>query len=133
MALLQLVLEFRVRVRVSSSVFAAVGAGASDAKLTFVRPDGGSHNDWGFSVEWGGASHESGERFEVPFVDLAGFVHHHVGRRAADQRVLMKMDIEGQAVWKSRFYGAFVLHAIDATPARRRGGAGSSPCTRRTG
>ena len=40
-------------------------------------------------------SHESGERVEVPFVDLAGFVHHHVGRRAPDQRVLMKMDIEG--------------------------------------
>ena len=78
------------------AVFAAVGAGASDAKLTFVRPEkGSSNNDWGFSVEWGGASHESGERFEVPFVDLAGFVHHHVGRRAADQRVLMKMDIEG--------------------------------------
>ena len=58
-------------------------------------------------------------------MDLAGFVHHHVGRRAADQRVLMKMDIEGvELVWKSRFYGAFVLnrrvvlHAIDATPAR---------------
>ena len=78
------------------AVFAAVGAGASDAKLTFVRPEKGSNNnDWGFSVEWGGASHESGERFEVPFVDLAGFVHHHVGRRAPDQRVLMKMDIEG--------------------------------------
>ena len=46
-------------------------------------------------MEWGGASHESGERVEVPFVDLAGFVHHHVGRRAPDQRVLMKMDIEG--------------------------------------
>ena len=36
-------------------------------------------------------------------------------------------------VWKSRFYGAFVpnhrvvLHAIDATPARWRGDAGSSP------
>ena len=76
-------------------------------------------------MEWGGASHESGERFEVPFVDLAGFVHHHVGRRAADQRVLMKMDIEGiKPVWKSNFYGAFVLnrrvvlHALDATPAR---------------
>ena len=56
-----------------TAVFAAVGAGASDAKLTFVRPDGGSeNNDWGFSVEWGGASHESGERVEVPFVDLAG-------------------------------------------------------------
>ena len=51
-------------------------------------------------------------------------------------------------VWKSKFYGAFVLnhrvvlHAIDATPARWRGGARSSPldrartassCTRRTG
>ena len=37
------------------------------------------------------------------------------------------------AVWKSKFYGSFVLnrrvvlHAIDATPARWRGGAGSSP------
>ena len=36
-------------------------------------------------------------------------------------------------VWKSKFYGAFVLnrrvdlHAIDATPARWRGVAGSSP------
>ena len=46
------------------------------------------------------------------------------------------------AVWKSKFYDAFVLnrrvdlHAIDAPPARWRGGAGSSPldrCTRRTG
>ena len=45
------------------------------------------------------------------------------------------------AVWKSKFYGAFVLnhrvvlHAIDATPARCRSDAGSSPleCTRRTG
>ena len=39
-------------------------------------------------------------------------------------------------VWKSKFYGAFmlnhhvVLHAIDATPARWRGGAGSSPLDR---
>ena len=39
-------------------------------------------------------------------------------------------------VWKSRFYGAFVLnhrvvlHAIDATPARWRGDAGSSPLDR---
>ena len=54
------------------------------------------------------------------------------------------------AVWKSKFYGVFVLnhrvvlHAIDATPARWRGDAGSSPldgaarpvtssCTRHTG
>ena len=38
-----------------------------------------------------------------------------------------------RAVWKSKFYGAFVLtrrvvlHAIDATPARWRGNVGSSP------
>jgi len=64
-----------------------------------------------------------------------------------------------KTVWKSKFYGVFVLnrrvdlHAIDATPARWRGDAGSSPldgastaassprndlvkncrCTRRTG
>ena len=41
-----------------------------------------------------------------------------------------------RAVWKSKFYGAFVpnrrvvLHAIDATPARWRGDAGSSPLDR---
>ena len=41
-----------------------------------------------------------------------------------------------QPVWKSKFYGAFVLnhrvvlHAIDATPARRRGGVNSSPLDR---
>ena len=39
-------------------------------------------------------------------------------------------------VWKSKFYGAFMLnhrvdfHAIDATPARWRGDAGSSPLDR---
>ena len=39
-------------------------------------------------------------------------------------------------VWKSKFYGAFALnlrldiHAIDATPARWRGDAGSSPLDR---
>merc|ERR1711965_990417 len=39
----------------------------------------------------------------------------------------------GEPVWKSKCYGAFVLHrrvdlrAIDAMPARWRGGAGSSP------
>ena len=40
------------------------------------------------------------------------------------------------SVWKLKFYGAFVpnhrvvLHAIDATPARWRGDAGSSPLGR---
>ena len=40
------------------------------------------------------------------------------------------------SVWKSKFYGAFVLnhrvvlHTIDATPARWRGDAGSSPLDR---
>ena len=44
--------------------------------------------------------------------------------------------IWSRAVWKSKFYGAsvlnhrVVLHAIDATPARWRGGAGSSPLDR---
>ena len=39
-------------------------------------------------------------------------------------------------MWKSKFYGTFVLnhriilHAIDATPARWRGGAGSSSLDR---
>ena len=41
-----------------------------------------------------------------------------------------------RTVWKSKFYGAFVLnhrvdfHAIDAAPARWRGDAGSSPLDR---
>ena len=43
---------------------------------------------------------------------------------------------QSRAVWKSKFYGTFVLnhrvvlHAIDATPARWRGDAGSSPLDR---
>ena len=43
---------------------------------------------------------------------------------------------ESRPVWKSKFYGAFVLnhrvvlHAIDAAPARWRGDAGSSPLDR---
>jgi hypothetical protein len=51
-------------------------------------------------------------------------------RRVARARVAL------QPVWKSKFYGAFVLnrrvvlHAIDATPARWRGDAGSSPLDR---
>ena len=38
-------------------------------------------------------------------------------------------DESSSPVWKSKFYGAYrvVLHAIDAMPARWRGGAGSSP------
>ena len=45
-------------------------------------------------------------------------------------------NLECRAVWKSKFYGAVALNlrvdldAIDATPARRRGGAGSSPLDR---
>ena len=44
-----------------------------------------------------------------------------------------RIELEVRPVWKSKFYGAFVLnqrvvlHAIDATPARWRGDAGSSP------
>ena len=75
------------------------------------------------------------------------------GSPVADPAALEReMAIRGKdwspAVWKSKFYGAFVLnrrvvlHAIDATPARRRGDVGSSPldgasaatsCTRHTG
>ena len=61
------------------------------------------------------------ERLAAELLDLVGVV----GRGRAPQR--------RRPVWKSKFYGAFalkrrvVLHAIDATPARRRGGAGSSP------
>ena len=50
----------------------------------------------------------------------------------AFRRMLARRD-EFEPVWKSKFYGVFVLnhrvviHAIDATPARWRGNAGSSP------
>ena len=63
-------------------------------------------------------------------------------RRFADVALVDKViaeDEEWRPVWKSKFYGAFVLnhrvvlHAIDATPARWRGDAGSSPSTRHTG
>ena len=54
-----------------------------------------------------------------------------------DDRVVAKPPPKKHAaVWKSKFYGAFalnhcvVLHAIDATPARWRGDAGSSPLDR---
>ena len=79
------------------AVFAAAGAAKTrDATLTFYRQDRGANNDWGFSVKntYGG---NDTVKYEVPFVGLAGFLHHHVGHRASrgDQRVLMKMDIEG--------------------------------------
>ena len=54
--------------------------------------------------------------------------------RALDATVNVRVNELGRiSVWKSKFYGAFalnhrvVLHAIDATPARWRGDAGSSP------
>ena len=56
-------------------------------------------------------------------------------RYAASQTSLISI-IVSRPVWKSKFYGAFVLnhrvvlHAIDATPARWRGDAGSSPLDR---
>ena len=51
------------------------------------------------------------------------------------ERPLMQFQLS-RPVWKSKFYGAFVLnrrvnlHAIDAMPARWRGDAGSSPLER---
>ena len=64
------------------------------------------------------------EGLAAQLLDLVGVV----GRGRAPQR--------RRPVWKSKFYGAFALnrrvdlHAIDATPARWRGGAGSSPLHR---
>ena len=54
--------------------------------------------------------------------------------RAFEHVFIMRLDmaLTRPTVWKSKFYGAFVLnrrvdlHAIDATPARWRGDAGSS-------
>jgi FkbM family methyltransferase len=77
-------------------VFAAAGAGKSDSTLTFYRQDGGGNNDWGFSVKQSYGGPDTA-KVEVPFVDFASFVGHHVGHRPekGEQRVLMKMDIEG--------------------------------------
>ena len=56
------------------------------------------------------------------------------GRRRADRGADRRRG--ARPVRKSKFYGAFVLnrrvvlHAIDATPARRRGGVNSSPLDR---
>jgi hypothetical protein len=53
-----------------------------------------------------------------------------------NNRLHARRGLGSGAVWKSKFYGAFVLnhrvvlHAIDATPARWRGDAGSSPLDR---
>ena len=55
----------------------------------------------------------------------------HTGRQP-EERPLGPPELP-RPVWKSKFYGAFVLnhrvdlHAIDATPARWRGDVGSSP------
>ena len=78
-------------------VFAAAGAGKSNSKLTFYRQDGGGNNDWGFSIKQHRTADQTRPKVEVPFVDLASFVGHHVGHRPekGEQRVLMKMDIEG--------------------------------------
>ena len=58
--------------------------------------------------------------------------------RAFEHVFIMRLDmaLTRSTVWKSKFYGAFVLNhrvvlrAIDATPARWRGDAGSSPLDR---
>ena len=62
-------------------------------------------------------------------------------REAMGEASFQFVALEGLGVavrpaWKSKFYGAFVLnhrivlHAIDETPARWRGDAGSSPLDR---
>ena len=78
---------------------------------------------------------ESGENGAVARVALGG-VHLVVKRPPASPAARAVAAIQQwyarEAVWKSKFYGAFVLnlrvdlHAIDATPARWRGDAGSS-------
>ena len=80
-------------------------------------------------------------RWVCDFRQVNGLRHHRMQRDVVARQ-------QRAPVWKSKFYGAFVLnrrvdlHAIDATPARWRGGAGSSPldgastrhigCTRHT-
>ena len=59
-----------------------------------------------------------------------------IAGRLEDPNSTAWYDHQQHPVWKSKFYGAFVLnrrvdlHAIDATPARWRGDAGSSPLDR---
>ena len=56
-----------------------------------------------------------------------------VGEASFQLVALEGLGVAVRPVWKPKFYGAFVLnrrivlHAIDATPARWRGDAGSSP------
>ena len=53
-----------------------------------------------------------------------------------NEETMIEDTASSSPVWKSKFYGAFVLNrrvdldAIDAPPARWRGDAGSSPLTR---
>ena len=79
---------------------------------------------------------ESGENGAVARVALGGdrlVVKRPPASPAARAVAAIQQWYAREAVWKSKFYGAFVLnlrvdlHAIDATPARWRGDAGSSP------
>ena len=75
------------------------------------------------------------------FIDArptGGQWRHEPGGILADEMGLGKTVVVAalEPVWRSRFYGVFVLnrrvvlYAIDATPARWRGDAGSSPLDR---
>jgi hypothetical protein len=101
------------------SFFVAAGAGQSNETLTFYEQDHGAKHDWGFSVKntYGGPETK---RVEVPFIDLAAFLLHHFGHRDPydNQKILMKMDIEGSefAVLPSMIQSGVVrlIHTITA-------------------
>jgi hypothetical protein len=73
-------------------------------------------------------------RLDVNVKDILNAVRRVAGTRLRYKRKGRRL--VQRPVWKSKFYGAFVLnhrvvlHAIDATPARWRGDAGSSPLDR---
>ena len=79
----------------------------------------------------GGDEDDFGEICEVMPWDI---IARDCGQNCNDEQIRSpRLFKSHEAVWKSKFYGAFVLilrvnlHAIDAPPARWRGDAGSSP------
>ena len=83
-------------------------------------------------------THKRGSTRRATVLQLLDLLLLHDVRRPHDavaEVARLALHVSGP-VWKSKFYGAFVLHrrivlhAIDATSARWRGDAGSSPLDR---
>ena len=109
---------------------------AEDSKtLLYLQDDGGDENFHLFAVD---VSKEGSKARDLTPFDGAKAQNVITNKRFPDE-LLVAVNARDKAqfdmyrtMWKSKFYGAFlnrcvVLHAIDATPARWRGDAGSSP------